>query len=166
VHHPVAAAAVEADAHAGVEMDRVVVKQPVVAAGEHQPVHAACDGDAPDEGMLAVFQVHRSAVAQPLVLVVLVVAEPVAEIFPLPDALEAGPPVVAEIAIEQAQAVHALGHDGDFETPHDGVFGRTAELVGPLPAMPAVEHGTVEIDRDIFTFDGEHGLIEAVGPGE
>ncbi len=77
VHDRVAARPVQSDSESGVEREVVVPDAKPVRAHQHQSVHSPSDGIAADLAGLDVAQVRARAVAQPLILLVVVEREPV-----------------------------------------------------------------------------------------
>ena len=156
-------------------MDSVVVKQAAIALCHHQAVLPSSDGQPAHQSVAALLEVNRRAVAQPLVFFILVVAEPIGEVFALADAAQALAVVVAEVAVFYRQAIHVFGHqrhlittgievaDGDaFAVAHQ--HRQAVVLIGPWLTAGAAQLCPVKIDGDAIALDEDYGQAQAIGP--
>jgi len=102
-----------------------------------------------------------------------VVAHPVGQIFPLPNAFQPLAVVVTEVGIDDFQTVHAFGHQPDFEASHGSVFdgdvfavfhpdAQAVKFIGRFFVIGTDQHRAVKIDYDIVALNRQHRAIEAV----
>ncbi len=140
MHQSVATASVEANAQSGIKMEGVVPHQSVGAAGHQQRVLVASDAAGVHVGANTIFQVYPCAIPEPLVAVVVVVAQSVGIAFVFPSGVEFGAVVVGKIAAVEQQILCADGQQRDF-----------------------IAFGAGISDRDIFSVYEDGHSIEIAG---
>ena len=117
VHYAVAAAAIHANANAGVEGKIIGRYIPVIALRKHQRALPAGNDIILYDGLVAIAQVHGGAITQPLIFFILMIAHPVTDVFFFLRAVQSLAVIIAEVTMINRQSFYIYRHDGNFITP-------------------------------------------------
>jgi hypothetical protein len=177
VHDDVVARPVESNSHAGVELDHVVPDAQAVRPHEHEAFHALLDANIPDFSATDVGEIRAGAKAQPLVVLVVVVREPVDQALVFRYAEQPRFPVVAQIIVRERQAASAARHEADLVASdrrvHDP-YVPSADDPNSHPrgsirigARVGTNEGcTGKVDRKVIAADRDDGGVERAGRGQ